>query len=223
MKHKKQNIVVNNKAEFKQSLAHYFRFEKEYRDETHAGLKILFEINPPKFEYSNFDYNCNTKFVAKIVDDHTFQKFWKDACLWNETFTFKYVDAETKEQFDEFLKMEGKLNDILSKEFQITNSIQEIIELMDEESLKFAENEPNFWKGAIGHIKRKISLYSNTIPTFDLLKSNMSDIEDNMNDEDTLAAELFNKYLQPELDELQSSIVKQLTKEEWNDLNESNA
>ena len=207
MKHKKPNIVVNNKAEFKQSLAHYFRFEKEYRDETHAGLKILFEINPPKFEYSNFDYNCNTKFVAKIVDDHTFQKFWKDACFWNETFTFKYVDTETKEQFDEFLKMEGKLNDILSKEFQITNSIQEIIELMDEESLKFAYNEPNFWKGAIGHIKRKISLYVDTIPTFDLLKSNMSDIEDNMNDEDTLTAELFNKYLQPELDKLQSSIV----------------
>ena len=41
-----------------------------------------------------------------------------------------------------------------------------------------------------------------------------------MEDENTLAAELFEKYLQPELDKLQSSIVKQLTKEEWNDINE---
>jgi hypothetical protein len=34
-------------------------------------------------------------------------------------------------------------------------------------------NDLDFWMGAIGHIKRKISLYTNTIPTFDLLESNV--------------------------------------------------
>ena len=212
MKHKKPNILVNNKAEFKQSLAHYFRHEPEPRDETHAGLKILFEIEPSDFEYSNFDNNCRTKIVAKIVDDVTFQKFWKNACIWNETFTFKRVDVETQEQYDEFIKMEGKLDDILSKEFQIIKSIQEIIKLMDEESLKFAENEPNFWKGAIGHIKRKISLYSNTIPTFDLLESDMSDIvEEN---EEEITAEFVENCIKPEIDKIVDSMVRQPTKEQ---------
>ena len=41
-----------------------------------------------------------------------------------------------------------------------------------------------------------------------------------MKDEDSLAAELVEKYLQPELDKLADSIVRQLTKEEWNDINE---
>lgn len=216
MKHKKTNILVNNKAEFKQSLAHYFKHETEPRDETHAGLKILFEIEPSDVEYSNFDHNCRTKIVAKIVDDVTFQKFWKNACIWNETFTFKRVDTETKEQFDEFIKMEGKLDDILSKEFQITKSIQELIELMDEESLKFAENEPNFWKGAIGHIKRKISLYVDTIPTFDLLESDVVEEDENeaisniFETTKTALSSIEDKFVQPK-----PLLMPNVTKEKW--------
>ena len=216
MKNKNPNILVNNKAEFKQSLAHFFRNEKEVRDETHVGLKILFEINPPKFEYSNFDHNCRTKIVAKIVDDVTFRKFWKNACIHNETFTFKRVDVETREQYDELLKMEEKLNNIASKEYEISKSIQELIKLMDEEALKFAANDLDVWKGAIGHIKRKISLYADTIPTFDLLESDLTE-----EDEEEMVFKVF-ETTKTELSGIEQSFVQpkpilipDATKEEW--------
>ena len=175
-KHKKPNILVDNKAEFKQAIAHFLRHEKEPKNETHAGLKILFEINPSVIDsYSNFDKDCKTKFVAKVLDDEAFQKFWKDACTWNETFFFKYTDCETLEQLNESLRIESKLNNITSKEYEIRKSIQELIELMDEEAIKFAVSDPNYWMGTIGHIKRKISLYASTIPSFEILEPQKAD------------------------------------------------
>ena len=175
-KHKKSNILVDNKAEFKHALAYYFRHEKEPRNESHIGLKILFRLEPSDYDTdSNFDKICKTKFVAKVVDDELFSKYWEDACRWRETFNFKYTDCETLEQLNESLRIESKLNDVLSKANKIEKSIQELTKSIDDEVLKFAVNDPNYWMGTIGHIKRKISLYAGTIPSFEVLEQQKVD------------------------------------------------
>jgi len=175
-KYKKANILVENKAEFKHALSDYFRYEKEPKNETHVGLQILFTIEPSIYDtHSNFDKNCKTKFVAKVLDDEAFQKFWKNACTWNETFFFKYTDCETLEQLNEHLRIKSKLNDVSSKAYKIEKSIQELIISMDDEVLNFAVNDPNYWMGTIGHIKRKISLYAGTIPSFEVLEQQKVD------------------------------------------------
>lgn len=212
-KHKKENILINNKAEFKRSLVNYFRFEKEPRDESHVGLEILFTINPIEYNTtSKFDIECQTKFVAKVVDAETFQKFYKDS----EGFSFKYTDCKTLEEFNEELKMELKLQEISSKEFQVIKSIKELIGLMDDESLKFALNEPNFWKGEIGHIKRKIILYANTIPSFEVLE--LQNI-DNKTDEDIIKDQL--DFVKSEMDYIKKSIDRPPTEEKWVEIEEN--
>jgi len=171
MKHKKANILINNKAEFKHALADFFRHEKEPRNESHIGLKILFRLEPSDYDTdSNFDKIYKTKFVAKVVDDELFSKYWKDACRWKETFTFKYIDCETPEQLNDHLRIEAKLNDVLDKANKIEKSIQELTKSIDDEVLKFAVSDSEYWMGAIGHIKRKISLYAGTIPSFEVLE-----------------------------------------------------
>ncbi len=208
MKHKKANILVNNKAEFKHALADYFRFEKEPKNETHIGLKILFTIEPSEYDAnSNFDKICKTKFVAKVVNDQLFEKYCKDAPRWRETFTFKYIDCETLEQFNEHLRIEAKLNDVLDKAYKIEKSIQELIRSMDDEVLKFAVSDPNYWMGAIGHIKRKISLYSSTIPTFQVLEPQKID---GRTDEEIVAQfqEMLKKALEDNLHPEYEKILK---------------
>jgi hypothetical protein len=179
----KPNILVNNKAEFYQSLEHYFRGQTESKNAFDVGLEVIFEIRPPDSR-SNFDAKCKTKFIAKIVDRNAFQKFQEDGIRWNEKFSFKYTKCETLEELSNHLKMVSNLEEISKKEYEITKSIQELIGLMDEDSLKFASTEPEFWSGAIGHIKRKISLYANTIPTFEVLQPQKTD---ERTDEDIVA------------------------------------
>jgi hypothetical protein len=196
-KHKKANILVYNKAEFKQALAEYFRHEKGPRDEAHIGLEILFTIQPPAYDtYSNFDENCKTKFVAKVIDDDLFQIFWKEACRWNDTFHFKYTDCETLEQLNESLRIESKLKDVLSKAHKIEKAIKDLSESMDDEVLRFAVNDLNYWMGTIGHLKRQISLYAGTIPTLDSLNP----IPLDERDEEEIKAE-FEEIMKKDLDD----------------------
>jgi len=192
-KSNKPNILVKDKAEFFKSLDHYFRHEKKLRDETHVGLQILFTINGPVGPD-----DITTTFVAKIVDRDVFNKFYKNRISWNETFSFKGTDCETLEELNEYLAMELKLQNISDKEYQITKSIRELVELLDDEVLKFASNEPDFWMGAIGHIKRKVSLYAETIPTFEVLEPQKSDVR---TDEEIVAEfrEMLKKALEDNL------------------------
>jgi hypothetical protein len=198
-KHKKANILVDNKAEFKHALSAFFRHEKGPKNESHVGLKVLFTLEPLDYDtYSNFDKNCKTKFVAKVIDDDLFQIFWKDACRWYETFHFKYTDCETLEQLNESLRIESKLNDVLSKANKIEKSIQELTKSIDDEVLRFAVSDSEYWMGAIGHIKRKISLYAGSIPSFEVLEPQKVDAR---TDEEVVAQfqELLKKALEDNL------------------------
>jgi hypothetical protein len=206
--YKKANILVDNKAEFKHAIADFFRHEKEPKNESHVGLQTLFTIEPPAYDtYSNFDKNCKTKFVAKVIDDGLFQIFWKRACLFNDTFHFKYTDCETLEQLNESLRIESKLKDVLSKEHKIEKAIKDLSESMDDEVLRFAVSDPNYWMGAIGHIKRKISLYSSTIPTFQVLEPQKID---GRTDEEIVAQfqEMLKKALEDNLHPEYDKILK---------------
>ena len=200
MKPEKPNILIHNEAEFINAFNIYTRDEVKPVSESKVGLKPLFYIRPPSsntYITSNFDFRCKTSFVAKVIDEDAYKKFWKYCCGPGETFTSKRTDCETLEQFNEYLTNEKKYNEIVSKRYKIIKAIEELASLMDKETLKALQKD-RFWVSEIGHIRRKLSLYVNTIPTFDSL--NVEPVETGTDLEDVT------NFVKGELDKVEQSI-----------------
>ena len=73
--------------------------------------------------------------------------------------------------------MKETLEDISELEFKIIKNINKLTALLTPEVLEYAKNEKKFWRGEIGHIRRKVQLYAQNIPSFEILESNV-EVED---------------------------------------------
>lgn len=108
------------------------------------------------------------------------------------------------------------LEEIEELQYNIIEDIKKISSLLTSEVLEYAKNEKTFWRGHIGHIKRRVELYAQTIPSFELLESELVEEDEEevvskvVETTKTVLSSIEQSFLEPE-----PILHPDLTKEEW--------
>lgn len=102
--------------------------------------------------------------------------------------------------------MNKTLEDIQDLEFKIRTDITQLATMLSSEVLEYAKNEKEFWAGEIGHIKRKLQLYVDTVPDFNTPAKIEQPIDDNE------VAEDFATQVKREFDDLEYPKVNRVYK-----------